>query len=634
MTATRWRARIRRNLSLFVGAALVGTFVAGALLADVIALYPPARPDYDAVLQPPSAKHLFGTDQHGRDLFTRVLYGARISLATAGAAVALAGTVGITIGLVVGFAGGWIDEVAGRGVDALFAFPVVLMALLILTVLGPSQGSLILAIAMISVAQFVRVTRSATISERVREYVAASRALGSSTSFIVFRSILPNVLSTVAVLVSIGFAFAILNEAALSFLGLGARPPTPAWGVMLSEGRGYLREAPWYTVAPGMAIFLVVLGLNLLSDGVHNLVDPRRTDARTAGPSSEATLSAAPLQAEPVRLAAKPATHMGLCVRDLTVLYGSGQRSVVGAQNISLDVHPGETLALVGESGCGKSTVSLASAGLIEAPGRIVNGAVFVAGRNLVTAGPADLRAFRGSKVAMVFQDPMSSLNPSMTVGDQITEMLNAHIDVSRQAALSRATELLDEVGIRNPTYVLRLYPHEMSGGMCQRVMIAMAISLNPAVLIADEPTTALDVTVQARILRLLAALQHRHGLAMLLITHDLSIAAAVADAIAVMYGTVIVEYGRARDVINEPLHPYTKGLTASVPRGHWKTHRLASLGGRPPQLRGAPVECPYRERCPDAFRDCSRFPALTQRRTDNGVERAVRCHLYEALNG
>jgi peptide/nickel transport system permease protein len=435
--------------------------------------------------------------------------------------------------------------------------------------------------------------------------------------------------------VSLGFAFAVLNEAALSFLGLGARPPVPAWGVMLSEGRAYLREAPWYMMAPGVTIFLAVLGLNLLGDGIQTLLDPRRPDAGSTHEAAEVVGSKPSSTAVPEArhsTAAQP-EHMGLAIRDLTVTYGTGEQMVVGAQGVSLDVHPGEVLALVGESGCGKSTVGLAAAGLIEFPGRITGGSVFIARHDLVTAAPSVVRGLRGAKVAMVFQDPMSSLNPSMTVADQLMEMLGTHTRLSRRAALQRSAYLLEEVGLRQASQVLRLYPHELSGGMCQRVMIAMAISLDPAVLIADEPTTALDVTVQARILRLLASLQKRHGLAVLLITHDLRVAATVANTVAVMYGTLVVEYGRARDVVDRPQHPYTKALVAAIPHGHWSRHRLMAIAGRPPQLQGRPIECPFRDRCPDAFPECGQLPELVPRRTDAEGIRTVRCHLHEPIH-
>jgi ABC-type dipeptide/oligopeptide/nickel transport system permease subunit len=254
---------------------LIG-FLATALLAPKIAPYDPAIPDYKALLQSPSRDHLFGTDDKGRDIFSRVIYGSRSSLKTAVISVGLATLIGLPLGLLAGYAGGWIDTVISRFLDAMFAFPVLLMAIAILAITGVGQRGAIIAIGLIAAPEFARVSRSAVLTERGNEYITAAHATGATGARIVIRQILPNIMGPVTVLISLGFAFAILNETALSFLGLGAQPPTASWGADLAAGRRYIRDAPFLSIFPGLAIFLLVLALNLAGDGLRDLADPRR----------------------------------------------------------------------------------------------------------------------------------------------------------------------------------------------------------------------------------------------------------------------------------------------------------------------------------------------------------------------
>ncbi len=276
-----WRpARLLRNAlewkTFTVGVLIIVMFVFGAIFAPFVAPFDPAKPDFQSLLQPPSKAHLFGTDDKGRDIFSRVVFGTRISFTIALVAVGLATLLGVPIGLLAGFSGGKIDTVISRCLDAMFAFPVILLAIAILAITGVGLRGAIIAIGLVAVPEFARVSRAAMISEKENEYVTAARAIGASTSRIIVRNILPNTLGPIVVLVSLGFAFAILNETALSFLGLGAQPPTPSWGADLAAGRRYLRDAIWLSVFPGLAIFLLVLGLNLAGDGLRDLLDPRR----------------------------------------------------------------------------------------------------------------------------------------------------------------------------------------------------------------------------------------------------------------------------------------------------------------------------------------------------------------------
>lgn len=259
-----------------LGLLLIGVFLLCVVFAPVVAPYDPAKPNFKALLQQPSGDHLFGTDDKGRDIFSRVVYGTRVSFKIAVVSVGLATLVGLPLGLFAGFYGGWIDATISRLVDAFFAFPPILMAIAILAIKGPGEQSAIIAIGLIAIPEFARVSRSAMIAEKENEYVLAARSIGASVPRIIFRGILPNTLGPVVVLISLGFAFAILNETALSFLGLGAQPPTPSWGADLAQARRYIRDAPWLSIFPGLAIFFLVLALNLTGDGLRDLMDPRR----------------------------------------------------------------------------------------------------------------------------------------------------------------------------------------------------------------------------------------------------------------------------------------------------------------------------------------------------------------------
>lgn len=267
---------ITRQPAFSIGLAVVLLFVLAAIVAPLISPYKYDRPDYSAVLAAPSWQHLFGTDDLGRDMLSRVLYGARYSLGISGTAVGLATLIGIPVGLAAGYFGGLIDALIGRVTDALFAFPAILMAIAIAAVLGPSVQSAVLALGLIAVPEFSRVARAAMLAERQGGYVEISRALGSSWAFIIFRAILPNTLGPLLVLISLGFANAILNEAALTFLGLGAQPPIPEWGALLGTARNHISDDPWFAVFPGLAICVLVFAFNLVGDGVRDLADPRQ----------------------------------------------------------------------------------------------------------------------------------------------------------------------------------------------------------------------------------------------------------------------------------------------------------------------------------------------------------------------
>jgi peptide/nickel transport system ATP-binding protein/oligopeptide transport system ATP-binding protein len=304
-----------------------------------------------------------------------------------------------------------------------------------------------------------------------------------------------------------------------------------------------------------------------------------------------------------------------LVVDDLRVSFRTEEGSVQAVDGVSFEVQPDEVLAVVGESGCGKSVTAMSLMGLTRGPNAEITGTARLGDMELISASDEEFRTVRGEQLAMIFQDPMSSLNPVYRVGDQIAEQIRAHRDVSKSAAREQVIELLRAVGIPGAEERVDAYPHEFSGGMRQRAMIAMGLSLEPPMLIADEPTTALDVTIQAQILRLLKQLNQERGMAVILITHDLGVVADIADRVLVMYAGRVVETGTLDQIFYQPQHPYTWGLLGSIMRlDRPRAARLAQIKGQPPSLISPPQGCHFRPRCPHAFSRCVDVPDLEQR--------------------
>jgi oligopeptide/dipeptide ABC transporter ATP-binding protein len=318
-----------------------------------------------------------------------------------------------------------------------------------------------------------------------------------------------------------------------------------------------------------------------------------------------------------------------LSVQGLRVGFATEEGVVQAVDGVSFDLRPGEVVAIVGESGSGKSVTAQTIIGLTRANNARIEGSVKLGGEELTSAGDAEMRQLRGERVAMIFQDPMTSFNPVYRLGDQIVEAIRAHRPgTSKKQGRERVVELFEAVGIPNAGQRVDDYPHEFSGGMRQRAMIAMALALEPEVLIADEPTTALDVTIQAQILGLIEQLNREHNLATILITHDLGVVAEVADRVLVMYAGKVVEEGTLDEIFYDPQHPYTWGLLGSLTRlDRPRPHRLPQIAGSPPSLLGLPEGCPFRPRCPHEFSKCTQYPDLEARVADS-AEHRDRCWL------
>ena len=557
---------IRRRLRLgrvgMAGLVLLGVVVVVALAAPLLAPYDP-KARLGAPFGRPSGAHLLGTNDVGQDLLSELVYGARVSLAVGIAAAAVATVVGATVGLVAGYARGRIDTVVMRIVDVVLSLPFLPLAIVVSVFVGPGLLALVGLIAAVTWAGTARELRAQVLSARELDHVCAARAMGGRTSYVLRRHVLAEVVPLVVPHFVMAAKVAILAEASLSFLGLGD-PTARSWGATLSSAHArsaFLTDAwLWWVVPPGLCIGLTVVAFALLGYGFEEAARPRlrsRARPRLAALASKE----APVPAE-FRDEGPPPV---LAVDSLSVAYCSDGDEVVAVDGVSLNVAAGEVVGLIGESGSGKSTLVAAATGLLRPPAVITGGRVRLDGDDLARLSPAERRRRRSTGVALVPQQAMASLNPVRRVGDQIAEAVLAHGDVTRTQAQARAAEVLALVGIV-PSRA-RDYPHQFSGGMRQRVVIAMALANEPALLIADEPTTGLDLVTAAELLDLLRDLQGRLGMAMLVVSHDLASVLAVADRVAVMAEGRVIEEGSAAHVAANPSHPHTRQLLAAVPR-------------------------------------------------------------------
>jgi oligopeptide transport system ATP-binding protein len=590
-------ASLKRNPLFWIGAVLGVFFVLMAAVPQIFARGADPRDcDLTNSKLPPTGAHWFGYDQQGCDYLANVAYGARSSLAIGLISVAGVLVIGVVVGAVAGYYGGFADSLLARLTDIFFAIPLILGAIILLKV-GPSTGLPVIsdrgvgavaaALALFGWMTAMRLVRSQVIAVKSSDYVAAARAMGASNFRILTRHILPNAVAPVLVFSTITVGVLIAAEATLTYLGVGLqRPAADRDGAVAAPDRTPPGALPEHRPVPD-------------SDGVHHagrrIARRPRPEAALVSTSTGSLDSHSPLgtgdSAGPV-----------LEVDDLYVEFRTRAGVVNAVNGISYSVDRGDTLAILGESGSGKSVSAQAIMGILDTPPAVISGGgIRFQGRDMLTMHAEDQRKIRGPGIAMIFQDALSALNPVYSVGFQIGEMFRAHRGTSRKEAKQRAVELMDRVRIPAAARRVNDYPHQFSGGMRQRVMIAMALALDPRILIADEPTTALDVTVQAQVMDLLKELQRENGMGLILITHDLGVVNEVADRVAVMYAGKIVETGTVDDVFTRPSHPYTLGLMNSIPQVESKGGRLNPIVGQPPNLSNIPSGCPFHPRCPRA---------------------------------
>jgi peptide/nickel transport system permease protein len=618
---------MRIDRRLLLPGVIVLAIGAMALLAPFLPLADPVRMQVAGRLKPPSALFPLGQDEFGRDVLSRIVWGARTSLTVAVVAATIAALVGTLLGMLGGFWRGVVELFTVRLSEAVLCFPPFLLALLIVTLMGPGVVTLIVALAVLYAPGFTRLAYAETLAVRALDYVTAQEAIGARPLRILGVTLLPNIAPPLLVQFSLTIASALLLESGLSFLGLGVVPPQPSWGSMIRGARSTMEQAPLLLLWPCLALTGTILAFNLLCSRLRDVLDPKTTAAavgRSRHPSPSPELG--------------PTTGSGsavLAVSNLSIAIGGAAGDAMAVRNVDLRVGAGETVALVGESGSGKTLTALAVMGLLPPGITIRDGALQFRDRNgsirdLSRLGGDAMRSLRGDQIAMIFQDAGASLNPTHRIGAQIAEGIRAHAPVPRATAADRAVELLRNVGLPDPEIRARAYPHEISGGQRQRAMIAGAIANAPRLLIADEPTTALDVTIQAQILDLIGSLRRQNAeMGLIFVTHNLAIVAEIADRIAVMYAGEIVEEGPVADVFARPRHPYTAALLASMPEAAGAGDRLAAIAGTVPQPHALPAGCSFAPRCAMKTAVCETSrPALHRL----SAMRATRCLRFEAL--
>ncbi|MER5985142.1 dipeptide/oligopeptide/nickel ABC transporter permease/ATP-binding protein [Streptomyces sp. NPDC001787] len=596
---TSLRCRLGRTLRTPIGI----TALTACLVVALVAVFGPvllgeqaARVDTDAINEGSSATHLFGTDQLGRDIAARVVVATRLTLRL----TLLATAIGVGGGLLLGVAPSVLGRRLGRLITAvvgvLVAFPGLLFLLFLATIFGVGSTGAVFAVGLAMVPPMARLVQNLTASVAGSDYVAAARILGVGRFRLVVRHLLPNIAEPSVLFATQAAGGILVAFSGLSFLGLGVQPPEYDWGRLLNEQLSRVYVNPVAALAPGAAVVLTGLMFGLVGEVLAQAGGRRAPRAPETAPP-ETAAEAAP--------DGEPGGDDAAVVRahGLRVTFPGGREAVRG---VSLSVGAGEAVGLVGESGSGKSLTALALADLVPHPGR-VTGTLRFDGHDL----RADPRL--GTALAMVFQDPMASLNPALRVGRQLAEVAEVHLGRSRRQASARAVDRLGAVRIPSPERRAGQRPHEFSGGMRQRAVIAMGLMGDPKLIIADEPTTALDVAVQQQVLGLLAEVRADSGAALLLISHDLAVVAQVCERVLVMYGGLIVENLPVTELAGGAAHPYTRALVGAVPTMSTEPGtELATIPGRPPEPGGTGGGCSFAPRCERARERChGAAPAL-----------------------
>jgi peptide/nickel transport system permease protein len=602
-------AALARNPVAVICAGYLLLLLVALAAAPLLAPYSPNAEDLTHVLAGPSARHWLGTDQLGRDVTSRLLYGGRSSLIDVLVASGTFLLGGVPLGLLAGYLGGPVDQIVSRVANLLFALPAIVILLMVVAIFPNDDPVAMITLGIIASPGLLRIVRGTTLALRQELFVRAAQLSGLRTAAVLRRHVLPSLVGPILVQGSLFCAGALMAESGLSFLGL-LRPDStgPTWGNMVADASNALGQDTWLLVPTGGIIALTVLAFSLLGDAVRDA---------TVGRS----IGSVPLTrqlAKPTAAAIMPQSSLGdddlLVIDRLSVTVGD----VRLLTDVSLTVRVGEAVGIVGESGCGKTMTARAVLGLLPPGGRVAGGSVRFDGQELTTLTERQLNRVRGAGIAMVSQDAVSSLDPTYTVGSQLREVIRHHTGASRHASRERAVELLSTVRLAEPEAILRLRPYQLSGGMAQRVGIAIALAASPRILIADEPTTALDVTVQHEVLELLGDLRRRLGMALMLITHDWGVLAEVCDRAAVMYAGEIVEEATIDRLCLTPRHPYSAALLAANPQLASPGRPLLVIPGRVPPPSAWPAGCRFAPRCSRITPECTAQPVL--------LDAGVRC--------
>lgn len=561
---------LRRVLGdkMALGALIVfGLVVLASIFAPLLTPWDPSRAELGDVLAPPFGEHPLGADSSGRDVLARLLYGGRSTLLGALIALVVALAIGIPTGLIAGYYQKWFDSISSWAANLIMSMPGLIVVLAVISIIGPQMFAVMAVFGVLLSPGVFRLTRSGVLSVRKELYIDAAKVSGVSDLSIITRHVLGVVKAPLVIQASMMAGIAIVLQAGLEFLGVGDSSTT-SWGQMLNDAFLNIYVAPTMLIWPGVMIGITVGSLALFGTALRDAVQGtqavpkrRRVDGVEHRPTS----------IEVVEPALRDVERRGtlLDVRGLRVGYArpDGGTTVV-VDGVDLHIDRGEVHGVVGESGSGKSQTAFSILGLLPAGGQVIGGEIRFDGVELTTSSAKVRDSIRGQRIGYIPQEPMSNLDPTFTLGFQLVEPMRRHLKLSKSAARTRALDLLDRVGISDPKRTFDAYPHEVSGGMAQRVLIAGAVSCDPELLIADEPTTALDVTVQAEVLDLLRSLQSERSMGVMLVTHNFGVVADLCDRVSVMQHGRVVEHGTVTQIFDSPLHPYTRMLLDSTLEG------------------------------------------------------------------
>jgi len=592
------RALSRRPFALVAIIVLVSITVS-SLLASFLAPYEPKAMDFSRILTYPTSQNWLGTDGMGRDVLSRLLFGGRRSLLSVVEGVSVALILGVPLGLLAGYVGGWTDRAISRFVEMLMSIPAIILVLVVFSALPRNEDIAMVTFGVLSVSTPIRVVRAATIQVRGELYITAARVAGLSHLRIVLRHVLPRIRGPIIVQGTLFCAYALLFEIGIAFLGLTGGTVEPSWGGMIGEGTKVIVQQSWLIYPPGLLSVLVILCFSIIGNTIRDVVVKDETVAQ----QSYSRVIKRTFSASIPKIVTND--EFLLSVTGLEVKHLTNNSDVTIVDRVSFTIRAGETVGLVGESGCGKSVSALAILRLLPNGLEMTGGSVIFDGQDITGVSDKGFNRLRGSTFAYISQEPQASLDPTFTIGSLLCEVIRSHEKITKSDAKRRAAELLALVELPDPERVAQLRAYELSGGMAQRVGIALALAGRPKLLIADEPTTALDVTVQAEILALLRRLQIETGMAILLITHNWGVVSELCDRTLVMYAGQIVEQASAQSLFDQSLHPYTQGLLNSLPTQSNAHGRLSAISGSVPQPGNWPAGCRFAPRCQYATIAC-----------------------------
>jgi peptide/nickel transport system permease protein len=606
------------------GAVWLAALVVASLTAPLWLPYKTEDQDFTAVLSGPNAAHWLGADELGRDLLSRIFASAAGTLGTSLITVIVGVGLGTILAMTAAGAGDRAEGIISRVTEIMMSLPGTVIILAVIGAVGTNIPLIMAILGVLISAGIYRVMLGQAKSLQSQLYVDAAKVDGVGPLGISLRHVLPGLTNTVVVQSALIFAVGMLIQAGLAFIGFGPPIPQPSWGGMIQGASQHVYDAPWLMVPTGAVLALTVLSANAIGNALGKSPNATASHLPSAAIRRKRAADAAAAAAAAPAVENLPAAGE-LSVRGLSVGVDGGTPLVTG---VSFDVAPGTVLGLVGESGCGKTMTALSLLGLLPSGVSVTGGQILWNGRNLASATEKDLEGIRGRDIALISQEPMRALDPMFTVGYQLTAAIRRLGKGGRAEARAEALSLLEKVGIVDARRILKSYPHQISGGMAQRVAIALALSGKPRLLVADEPTTALDVTVQAEILSLLRSLVKDTGMSVVMVTHDLGVVADICDNVAVMYAGQVVESGRTVSILDNPRHPYTLALLAADPHAntaHDMPERLATIKGQVPQPKDWPAGCRFAARCQFAGSACTTPVPLLPSGSEDGEVRCVK---------